>query len=237
MRVAPKRIAVLAALAVAAPLWGALTAIATASDVPTYKPPPRGAPSARIGGGTRGIQFPVRQVVAVLAPDHPGLTTREQPSLYWYVSQPVATHWEITAIGDPPANPLLNLTIDGSGSAGVHKIDLARYGVRLQPGVEYRWNVSVDIGPTQRSSSGRIQRVALSPELAKRLEGTPNSGHAAVYAEEGIWYDAVAAISELIEQSPNDAGLRRQRASLLEQVGLKEVAAGDVPPSRGQGAQ
>jgi hypothetical protein len=235
MRVAHKRIAVLAALAVSAPLWGSFEA--TAADLPTYKPPSRGAPSARVGGGTRSIQFPVRQLVAVLAPDHPGLTTREQPSLYWYVSQPVASRVAITAMGDSSAKPMLELTIGAPASAGVQKIDLALHGVRLQPGVEYRWNVSIDVGPTQRSSSGRIQRVALSPELAKRLEEAPKSAHVAVYAEQGIWYDAIAAIGELIEQSPNDAGLRLQRASLLEQVGLKEAAAGDAPPARGQGAQ
>ena len=45
-----------------------------------------------------------------------------------------------------------------------------------------------------------------------------------IYAESGIWYDAIMAISELIEASPKDMNLRKQRAGLLEQVGLPEVA-------------
>lgn len=236
MRVALIRVAFVALPAIAALLWGALTGNAEAADLPTYKPPSRGAPAGRVGGGTRSIQFPVRQVVAVFAPDHIGLTTREQPSLYWYASQPVATRVEIVAADERAGNALLQLAIASPTSAGVQKLDLARHGVRLQSDVEYLWTVSVDVGQTQRPSSGRMRRIALNPELARRLQDTPTSEHVAIYAEQGLWYDAIAAIGELIEQSQNDPGLRMQRASLLEQAGLKEAAASDTTPSRGQAA-
>jgi hypothetical protein len=42
-----------------------------------------------------------------------------------------------------------------------------------------------------------------------------------------MWYDAIAALSERIEAAPNDTDLRRQRAALLEQVGLREAAEFD----------
>ena len=49
------------------------------------------------------------------------------------------------------------------------------------------------------------------------------------YAEAGLWYDAIATISEMIEKTPDDRKLRKQRASLLQQVGLWEVARYDNP--------
>lgn len=49
----------------------------------------------------------------------------------------------------------------------------------------------------------------------------------AVDAATGIWYDAIASIGGLIEQSPDDASLRTQRAALQEQIGLKDAAAAD----------
>jgi len=49
-----------------------------------------------------------------------------------------------------------------------------------------------------------------------------------LYAETGFWYDAMTAISELIQAAPNDSGFRAQRAALLEQVGLREAAACDL---------
>ena len=226
MRVSTKPNAALAALAVAAYLGGTFAGTAFAADLPSYKPPSRGAPSSRVGGGTRSI-IPPRQIWA-LAPDHTGLTTREQPSLYWFVAKPVTAYLELTAINDKAAKPLLELTIATPPMAGVQRVDLARHGVRLQPGVEYHWNVSFHGDPKQRSNSARIERLVPDAALAKRLEATPKAGQPAVYAEEGLWYDAIAAIGELIERSPNDADLRRQRAALLEQAGLPEAAAADA---------
>ena len=226
MGVFPRKIAALALLVIAAPLSGTLIGVTVAADLPAYKPPSRGAPSARVGGGTRSMVPP--QQIWALAPDHTGLTTHEQPTLYWYLTKPMATRLELWAAGDQAVKPMLELTIASPSSAGVQKLDLARHAIRLQAGAEYRFSVTAESDPRQRSSSGRIQRVDPSLRLAKRLEGTPKTGHAAAYAEEGIWYDAISSISELIEQSPTDAGLRKQRESLLEQIGLKEAAAGDA---------
>jgi hypothetical protein len=226
MRIFAKRIALVAVLAVGSLLSGTPTGAATASDVPVYKPPPRGAPSGRVGMGTRGVHPPPQ--IWALAPDHPGLTTREQPSLYWYVSKPVATRIEITAFSNQRVTTILEKRVASSAAGGVQKMDLARYAIRLQPGVEYRWSVTLESDPRQSSNSAAIERIVASLQLAKRIEATPRTEHAAVYAEEGIWYDAIASLGELIEQSPDDPALRLQRAALLEQVGLKTAAAGDV---------
>jgi hypothetical protein len=48
-----------------------------------------------------------------------------------------------------------------------------------------------------------------------------------VYAQHGVWYDAIAALSSQIDATPEDPTLREQRAALLDQVGLSEVAAYD----------
>ena len=175
----------IAALAVLGPVWLALIGIAVAADVPSYKPPSRGAPSDRVGGGTRGI-IPPPQIWA-MAPDPTGLTTREQPSLYWYLPRRVATHLEIMAVGDQVVKPLLAVTIASPAAPGVQRLDLVRHGVRLQPGVQYRWNLTFENDPKQRSNTGWIQRIEPGSGLAKRLESTPKTGHAALYAAEGIW--------------------------------------------------
>ena len=61
------------------------TAPAPGAPAPVYKPPPRGAPGGRMGGGTRGISGAA--VVSILAPDHVGLTMQEQPSLHWFADE------------------------------------------------------------------------------------------------------------------------------------------------------
>jgi hypothetical protein len=44
------------------------------------------------------------------------------------------------------------------------------------------------------------------------------------YAEAGVWYDAIMAFSDQIQSDPGNMDLRQQRALLLEQGGLGEVA-------------
>ena len=39
-----------------------------------------------------------------------------------------------------------------------------------------------------------------------------------------MWYDALMAISNLIADEPNNPIFQKQRAALLEQVGLSQVA-------------
>lgn len=226
MRILAKRIAVIAVLAVGVLLSGTSAVAADANDVPVYKPPPRGAPSGRVGLGTRGIHPPPQ--IWALAPDHTGLTTHDQPSLYWYVSKPVATLIEITVVSNQGATTVLRTRVASPAAAGVQKMNLARYGIRLQPGIEYWWSVTSENDPRQRSNSVAIERIVPSQQLAKRIDATPRTRRAAVYADEGIWYDAIASLGELIEQSPGDRALRVQRAALLEQVGLKAAAADDL---------
>ncbi len=47
---------------------------------------------------------------------------------------------------------------------------------------------------------------------------------AAAYAAEGLWCDALEALSAQIENDPGSLGLLEQRVDLLRQVGLVEVA-------------
>jgi hypothetical protein len=192
-----------------------------------YRPPLRGAPAARIGGGTRGIGD-VTLELAVLAPDHTGLTIREQPTLYWYVSKPVSSRLEVTLINDDAIDPELEKEIQNPPGGGIQRVDLSKTATRLKPGVEYRWFVSVVADPGQRSNdvvaSGTIERIVPDEALQNRIASADARSLAGIYAEQGIWYDTIDVLSHLIEQSPDDGALREQRAELLEQVGLKTVA-------------
>jgi len=220
-----RRFALFAWIAAGMQLCVMLSAIAADADLPRYKPPPRGAPSGRVALGTRTI-VPPPQIWA-LAPNHIGLTTREQPSLYWYATTSGTARVALVSVGAQGMKMLLNESVAASTSPRIMRIDLARYGIRLQPGIEYQWTVALESDPRQRSQRAAIERIAANPELTKRLDAAPRPRHAAVYAEAGIWYDAIASLGELIEQSPSDTSLRIQRAALLDQVGLKEAAAAD----------
>ena len=213
---------------------GAQPASSEGMKVPVYKPPLRGAPGGRVGGGTRGTPRDMF-VLSALAPDHSGLTTQEQPPLFWFISGPTSFPVELT-ISDPRApRPLVEKRLPTPVGAGVHAIRLADHGVRLAPGVQYRWFVAVVPDPARRSrdilAGGTIERVDIPEELKTRVREAPREEVAFMYAEAGLWYDALATVSELIERAPNNREHRQQRAALLSQVGLPMVddSAGDKP--------
>ena len=193
----------------------------------SYQPPMRGAPAARIGGGTRGVGNKTLELV-VLAPDHTGLTTKEQPTLYWYASEPVPAKLEVTLINDESIDPELEEIVATPGKAGIQSIDLAKTGAKLVPGMEYRWFVSVVADPGQRSNdvvaSGTIQRINPDDSLKSEIASAGDNMLAGIYAKEGVWYDAIDSLTRMIDKSPNDTSLKQQRTALLEQVGLQAVA-------------
>ncbi len=184
-----------------------------------YKPPLRGAPLSRIGGGTRSIQARDLEI-EVLAPEHTGLTLRPQPVLYWFASKSVTAPVEFTLVRPGVPEPLLEVALDGPFEAGIHAIDLSRYVVRLDPEIDYEWFVSVVFDPAQRSSDatagGGIRLLGADDGRRRQLAGASSAGD---FAQAGVWYDAIASLSA------GDDASRRMRAALLSQVGLGATAA------------
>jgi uncharacterized protein (UPF0335 family) len=163
----------------------------------------------------------------VLAPDHSGFTTSEQPSLYWYISKPTSLPVELTVMDPQGVKPILETRLSSAVNAGVQRVRLADYNVRLSPGAAYRWFVAVVPDSDRRSkdilAGGAIERVETPEELKAKLAQTAKKEAPFVYAEAGMWYDALGAISDLIEAAPQDQELRKQRAAMLAQVGLPTI--------------
>jgi hypothetical protein len=201
--------------------------LAGAADAPVYKPPSRGAPGGRVGGGTRGPQGNVF-VLSVLAPDHSGFTTSEQPSLYWFISGPTSLPVELTLMDPQGIQPILETRVPAPVKPGVQRVRLADYNVRLAPGAAYRWFVAVVPDADRRSkdilAGGAIERIETPEALKAKLAQASKQDLPSVYAEAGIWYDALGAISDLIEAAPQNQELRKQRAAMLAQVGLPTIS-------------
>jgi hypothetical protein len=196
------------------------------ASAPAYKPPLRGAPGGRVGGGTRGTGREAF-VLSVLAPSHTGLTTSAQPVLYWFISGPSSHPVELTLVDPQKSDPLIELRIPPPVAAGVHRIRLAEHNVRLDPAVAYQWYVAVMPDTGRRSkdilAGASLERVAPPADLAAKVSRTAKADLPALYAEEGLWYDAIAALNDLIDEAPQNASLRAQRSGLLRQVGLPDT--------------
>jgi hypothetical protein len=205
--------------------------VAAPTSTVRFRPGSSGAPSVRVTGGSRGSGDSTI-TLDVLAPDETGLTTQEQPSLLWYQSKPAQAKFELTLLEENKPKPLLQVKANGNGQAGIQRIKLSDHNVKIAPGVEYQWVVALVTDPDNRSSdlvaSGVIKRVEASGDLKGKIAGATPASLPGVYAEAGIWYDALSVLTDQIESEPGNKALRDARADLLRQVGLKAAAEADV---------
>ena len=199
------------------------------SDGFAYKPPLRGAPAARVGGGTRGLN--ANTTLTVLAPDHAGYTAQSRPKLFWYISGPANMTVEVTINKPEAVEPVFEHKLKSPANASIQSLALADYGVELQPNTEYEWFVALVPDQQQRSndvlSGAVIKRVNLDSGIQNKLNQASKTEQARLFAENGLWYDSIEALSEQIATQPGNRTLREQRAELLEQVGLNAAAAFD----------
>ncbi len=182
-----------------------------------YQPPAEYPAPRRVGGSARG-GTPALPAIAVLAPDHLGLTRSEQPRLYWFISEPTRARVEFTLVQPGLEAPVVETTLEAP-VAGIHALDLARMGARLEAGVEYEWSVALVADAAQRSrdvvAGGAIMRIPASG---------PAPADAAEYARQGLWYDALMALDRSPHEPQGPPAARERRAALLEQAGLHEIA-------------
>jgi hypothetical protein len=200
-------------------------------SLPVYTPPKKLTPRARVGGGLRGTDGNDPVLVA-LVPDHVGLTVKKTPVLNWFLSKPTTYPLKFTLIDVRSVKPLHEGPIPTPGHQGIQSINLSNWNIALEPDVQYRWYISAIRNPDSPSqdivAGGMIERcefsmcLVLEPVLTCDRQSVPQN------AKSGFWYDAMACLCELIDVNPSDQILRRQRAALLNQIGLHGVAEWDL---------
>lgn len=192
-----------------------------------YRPSNVGAAAVRLTGGSRGTGDDT-VVLDVLTPDEVATTLEEQPSLFWFQSNPANARFELTLLQEKQPRPLVHIKIDRSTKAGIQRVKLSDHGAKLKTGVDYQWVVALVSDPDNRSTdlvaSGAIKRIEPSAELREKIKKADPKALPGIYAEAGIWYDALSSLSDQIEANPGDESLRQTRRELLRQVGLKAAA-------------
>jgi hypothetical protein len=196
-----------------------------------FRPAGTGAASVRVTGGSRGTGDD-QVTLDVLAPDEIGITTQEQPSLYWFQSKPAKAKFELTLLEENKPKPIVQVVVERSTKAGIQRLKLSEHGAKLTTGVEYQWVVALIPDPDNRSkdlvASGVIKRIEPTADLKQKVSKASAASLPGVYAEAGIWYDALTVLSDQIDAQPDNKALRQTRADLLQQVGLKAAAQSEA---------
>ncbi|MEH1924336.1 DUF928 domain-containing protein [Nostoc sp.] len=219
------------------------------------EPENRGAPRDRQGAGTRGdcpnTNIPLTALVPLIPRNLKlkqlrttdtssskfvlGLTNAEHPTFWFYVPYQIKDINVVKfVVLDENNNSITKepLLINLSGTPGVISLRVPTTEKPLEIGKYYHWYFLVDC-KSQTSSEesediaveGLVQRIEPNRDLVRRLGTATPQERVALYAQAGIWQDALTLLSELRLAKPKDTVLASNWQDLLKSVGLEDVAS------------
>jgi len=188
----------------------------------------RGFPS---GKNQKGKETKIPLVIAPIAPANVGITSSRKPTLFFYVSSAWPHDIEITLNDENMIDPVLKTNIKGPLKKGIVMVDLEKYGVILNPGVEYEWFATIVTDNNKRYAdffcSAVLKYVKPSNEFLEKIKNASEEEIHSLYAEAGYFYDAMESLSRLVNSNKETKKFRLRRASLNEQVKLLSVSEYD----------
>lgn len=196
----------------------------------SFRPPSFGAPARRRGASVRGgCGASQEQMIPILPEITPALTAAEYPTLLVYLPETTAQTAELVVRNARTKEIMYKVPFTLSAKAGVLGLNLPTDGTlpALEVGQNYNWTFSVICDANDRSGdmavSGQVRRVEVAQNLSKELETTPVKDRPALYAESGLWYDAVESLMRLRLAAPNDVVLKTDWKDLLRSVKLDAI--------------
>jgi hypothetical protein len=186
----------------------------------------------------RGRRFPAgstcedrgnRKLTALVPESQIGRTVSEYPVFFFYLPQTDAELAEFI-LQDENGNLIYkqDLTIKNlSGVIGV-SISANTNVPPLEVGKKYTWLLSLVCDPEDRSGDkverGVVRRVELSADILRELDAADPRQKTVIYAENGIWQDALGTLAAARRANPNDPDLAADWKSLLDSVTLGAIA-------------
>ncbi len=188
-------------------------------------PPPRRVRSVR-GGCASSNQL---SLTALVPKNKIGRTVSDYPTFFFYLPPTDAELAELI-LEDESGNQIYQQDLTIKNLSGVIGVSIpANTNVPpLEVGKSYTWKFTVVCDPEDRSSdqleTGIVRRVELSADILGQLEAADPRQKTVIYAENGIWQDALSNLAAARRANPNESVFQTDWESLLESVTLGAIA-------------
>ncbi|MGB3757714.1 MAG: DUF928 domain-containing protein [Rivularia sp. (in: cyanobacteria)] len=195
--------------------------------------PSKGAPGQRTYAAARADCPAIgKPMTALVPPTNIGLTISERPTFWFYIPyQPTSTNpVEFLLLNEK--NEAYKTTFRLTSTPGIISLTLPQNAPALESGKKYNWVLSFICDPENRLKDtfvkGYIERVSINSNLKNHLErvSTPRE-RILLFAENGLWYDALTLLAEERRKKPNDTQVAKDWKDLLEssEVQLEEIVS------------
>jgi hypothetical protein len=213
---------------VSAPIPAAPAPILISSNV-KFKPPNVEAPENRQGATHRGDSCAQDLSIIPLIPNsNSGLTVAESPTFFAYVSHnSISVEFNLQT-EDGTDVYTTNFKVGKPGIVGVSIPAAVNNQKSLEVGKRYQWSFSVICNPEDRAGDyfvrGFVQRVEPGATLKSDLANPDPMAKAIAYANNGIWYETVSTLAQMLRKAPEDKVLTAEWQQLLQSQKLGDIA-------------
>jgi len=235
-------------------LWGpplasqAEQTVTTETQIGMIFAPPAGqeqAPVNSAGGASRGkcprdSKVPLENITALmpamLLPEAPiadlvGLTTAAKPTFLVYVPSG-KTGSAMFSLKDAENNDVYHTKVEVPQNGGIVAIKIPESAPPLVVGQKYVWSFGIicaaetpeDFSPVT-FVAGEVQRTEASLAMKSQLAEATLLKQAAIYAQNGIWVEAVTTLAQLRQTQPENSRITAEWEQLLSSVGLEAIAS------------
>jgi Domain of Unknown Function (DUF928) len=220
------------------------TALATPTKQKFKLPPPpqRGIAGNRSAAASRdrcpAVPQPLTAIVPayVTDPTQPerldgvwGLTAMERPTFWFYMpyspSEIVDISFTLQDESNPTATQILYQNLAVTPTLGLMSVTLPNSIAQLTPNTPYRWFLKVNRPCGLKYVQGWVQRQQLTTNLRDRLPQLPPQQRATLYAENGLFYDAVTTLATLKTTQAQDRSIHQDWQNLLDSIDLQGVGS------------
>jgi hypothetical protein len=159
------------------------------------------------------------------------LTVSARPTFLVYVPQTSAKAVEFSLLlkdKDGSEKGIYQTSVNLTGTPGIVSISLPATAPELEIGQDYEWRVAMacqtgEVNVNDPFAEALIRRIQPDSSLSQIDRAKPLD-RVALYAKEGVWFDAVANLAALLKSQPNDPQVASAWKELLQGAGLGEIA-------------
>ncbi|MBD2594624.1 hypothetical protein BCD64_21335 [Nostoc sp. MBR 210] len=199
--------------------------VQSASRLRLNLPPSLGKPNRRVPAATRGGSCIANnpKLTALIPKYDTALTTVGNPTLYFFIPQNTAAYLELVIQNENDnEQTVYQQKYQTNTKAGIVGINLPPNVLALEQ--KYTWNFAIICNPENPALSkvvkGTIQRFE-NPSLMKKLAQATLQERVQLYAEAGIWHDALDTLARLRASRPNDFKVKADWEALLTAPGVE----------------
>ena len=207
------------------------------------------APTMTVGGGTRSSgkcpqdskmtqqasasKNQEQYLTPLLPPSNKlQLTVSANPTVLVYVPRTSAKAVNFYLLADNGEKEIYHTTMQLTGTPGIVRITVPFSTVALEIGKDYRWILEMDCQAgtddsiTQENpfTEGLVRRIKAETSLSPVDDKAKSLEQVALYANSGVWYEALADLAALRKARPNDPEVASAWQDLLQDAGLESIA-------------